>query len=181
MSKIMIRKFVLVVACILIIISSTASIAVACSRMRISEATTYVGMMNRIQQQYFLENQSFARSLEELNRFAKAQIPVNTNHYRFQVHLKNQVAFNDAHYIGDAEPCMTKCEFGITSLFGRCFDSCCNPLICFFSRRDCVYSVIGVVFPSNRRSHTQAILCKGSTPDAKQPFLKNGEYVCPSR
>lgn len=54
-------------------------------RARESEARTYIGSMNRVQQAYFLEKNRFGTSAEL--QLSQAGLPAETRNYRFQVRL----------------------------------------------------------------------------------------------
>jgi len=109
-------------------------------------------------------------------------IPNRTNFYQYQIEISNDSVFNSGTYIGSGQPCDTKCEVGILAgLFGFCFDSCCSPLFCFISRKECFYHVTGVVYSAvqnNQKTDLLTLVCIDNTQEKKMPILVNRKYVC---
>jgi prepilin-type N-terminal cleavage/methylation domain-containing protein len=88
---------------VIIIIGILAAIALPsflnqANRARQSEATTYVGSMNRGQQAYYLQNNQFAEALTAL----ELGIPEATGYYNYTTEVSGTVSSTDADAISKA-------------------------------------------------------------------------------
>jgi hypothetical protein len=182
----MVSRILLFGLSLLILLSSLTCPTFACmpvsgkERAIQAEVKTYINSINRGQQAYFLENQHFASSLEELD------LKKTTNFYQYEIEVKNNQAYAIAHYIGQDTPCVAECNLGIStvSLFGILwwlFDYCgYHSTICFHKKEHCAYSVVGMVYQKENPSdyNTDLISCQSQTKKRPTIDYKNGKYLC---
>ena len=149
-----------------------------------SEVKTIISSINRGQQAYFVENNHFASSIDNLG--LGLNLNTTLGNYQYNIEIENNKAYASAHYIGKDLPCFTKCRVGIEmfQLFGilwMIFDHCnSNPRICWswIVRYNCAYYVVGMVYQKEEQDYTATIVCKSNTEKRPSFDYKNGEYVC---
>jgi len=137
---------------------------------RTSEVKTYIGSMNRGQQAYFLEKNTFANAIEPLGLGIKTQ----TENYTYSTRVTDKAAFN--YGIAHSDKYTYKRKY-----FGLFSKKVKVPL----------YSYIGGVFivpltevsPDAASSEltTISILCRADVPDSTQlaePTYVDGELAC---
>ncbi len=153
----------------LMIVTILPSFLSSSNKAKQSEGKQYVGSMNRAQQAYFLEKNSFANDIQKLGLGIKTE----TTNYRYSTYATNQAVFS----------------YGITRS-----DTYQTEYILFIPRRVKVQlkSYIGGIFivPATQldakaakdEMTTIAILCETNTPSTikpPQPTYKNGVLTCP--
>lgn len=145
------------------------------NRAKTIESRTTVGAMNRGQQAYWLENNTFAQSVEAL----EIGIRPETQNYRYFTQSLDNAAF----------------QYGI-SLHPQVFKRKPGNILGIFPRRGKEYalpSYLGVVWvkpnPNADSDGTQtdiqlfSILCESTYPylleESFQPIAHNGDFSCP--
>jgi hypothetical protein len=151
------------------------------SKCRQIEALTYIGIINRAQQAYFLEKNKFTDTLSDIGLGIASQ----SKDYDYSISVNADSVFNYGRSrLGAAPTCESKCTLGIPNPFydsriGRCRHQ--YP-ICLQEIQICtVRNYVGVVYlkkPNNSDSPTNAILCESKDKEISQPIWQNGEYVC---
>jgi competence protein ComGC len=153
------------------------------AKCRQVEALTYVGSMNRAQQDYFLEKNKFTESLSDLSDLG-LRIASQTMNYTYSISKDANGVFNYGKLRFGAEPtCESKCSLGIPYFFSKPGFNCPPQyLVCFNQRQVCsVSSYAGAVYLKKSNSSdfsTYSILCKSKDKEISQPIWQNGEYIC---
>ncbi|HBE16063.1 MAG TPA: general secretion pathway protein GspH [Cyanobacteria bacterium UBA11149] len=152
----------------LIIATILPSFLSSAGKAKQSEAKQYVGSMNRAQQAYFLDNNTFTNDIPKLGLGIKTE----TNYYRYSTSAAKETVFN----YGIARSDVYKTEY---------------ILFIPIKRKQQLKSYIGGVFQvpatqveANARKNemtTVAILCETNSPSTSkppQPTYKNGVLAC---
>jgi hypothetical protein len=160
---------------------SLSSSVLAC---RQPEGLTYVGSMNRTQQAYYLEKNTFAKNLKEL----AAGIPEETTIYSYKIVKTPHGVLNFGTYknnqLRSNVRCEWKCNGGILWPFNtpsRCGIDDSDYLFCTSRYESCRGgNYVGAVYLKkiNNQLTTSSILCTSGLGVITVPIFEKGDYIC---